>query len=108
MSGEFAGALRERIIIEKRSATRDAGARAHGGYGYDGAAWASVMPLILGDLTQADSLSALPRWRVIMRKREDIGPWSRLVWRRKYLMVRGVVSDPAEPSQMVITADEVR
>ena len=108
MSGEFAGALRERIIIEKRLGNRDVRAGASGSYGYDGAAWVSVTPLIPGDVTQADALSFMPRWRVIMRKRENIGPWTRLLWRGRYLAVRSVISDPSEPSQMVMTADEVR
>ena len=108
MNGEFAGALRERIIIEKRLGSRDVRAGATGRYAYDGAVWASVMPLISGTLTQAESLSALPRWRVTMRKRENIGPWTRIWWRGRYLAVQSVMIDPAEPAQMVFIAEDVR
>ncbi len=108
MSGELAGALRERVTIEQRQGTRDAIAGATGRYSYDGAAWVGLTPLIPADLASAMSLSAMPRWSVVMRKREGIGPGTRLIWRQKMLAVRGVVSDPREPAQMVLTCEEVR
>ncbi len=108
MSGEFSGALRERVTIERRSDSRDALARGSGRYLYDGAAWVSVTPLIPNDLAAADTLSALPRWQVTMRKREGIGPWTRLVWRARFLAVRGVISDPRTPERMILTTEEMR
>jgi head-tail adaptor len=108
MSSEFAGSLRERVLIETRLDNRDALGGANGKYAYSGEAWAALMPLVPADLRQADSLSALPRWQVTMRKREGIDPRVRLTWRGKYLAVRQVVSDPREPSQMVLTCEEIR
>jgi head-tail adaptor len=105
---EFAGTLRERVVLETRLEVRDARGGATGKYSYDGVAWASLMPLVSGDLTRADALSALPRWQVTMRKREGVGMRTRLTWRGKYLTVRGVLSDPREPAQMVLTCEEVR
>ncbi len=108
MSGEFAGALRERVTIEQPHPARDAlGGRA-GGYLYDGAAWAAISPLMPADLAAADALSAQPRWSVTLRKREGIDPGTRLVWRGRFLRVRSVVSDPVQPAQMVLTCEEVR
>jgi head-tail adaptor len=108
MSGEFAGSLRERVVIETRFDGRDAAAGATGKYAYDGEAWASVTPLMPATLAEAQSLSALPRWQVTIRKREGIGMQTRLTWRRKYLVVRGVVSDPREPAYLQLTCQEVR
>ncbi len=108
MSGEFAGALRERVTLEQRLGNRDGLAGATGKYAYDGAAWTAVMPLMPAGLVAGDSLSAMPRWQVTMRKREGVDQRTRLVWRRKYLAVRTVVSDPRDPSRMVLTCDEVR
>ncbi len=105
---EFAGSLRERVLIEQRQGNRDLLAGATGSYAYAGEAWAALMPLMPGDVTQADALSAMPRWRVTMRKREGIGAGTRLTWRQKYLAVRGVISDPREPAQIVLTCEEVR
>jgi head-tail adaptor len=108
MMGELAGALRERVTIERRTEGRDpAGART-GGWAYDGAAWVAVSPLIPASLVEADSLSAAPRWTVIMRKREGLGVWTRLVWRCRFLHVRSIVSDPRDPARMILTAEEKR
>jgi head-tail adaptor len=105
---EFSGTLRERVTIERRLGNRDALGGAVGAYAYDGAAWVSLMPMVPADLAAADSLSALPRWQVTMRKREGIDMRTRLVWRGKYLGVRGVLSDPRNPAQMVLTCQEAR
>jgi SPP1 family predicted phage head-tail adaptor len=105
---EFAGALRERISFERRSAERDLLAGARGKWRYDGAAWAAVTPLGAAEAVEADALSALPRWRVIVRKREGVDPGCRIVWRGRYLRVRSVESDPREPAQMILTTQEQR
>ena len=105
---EFAGALRERIAIERRNDERDMLAGARGKWRYDGAAWAAITPLAPADLVVADAISALPRWRVTIRKRESIDASSRIVWRGRYLNVRSVESDPREPAQMVLTTQEQR
>ena len=104
----FAGTLRERVVIETRGPGRDGLAGATGKYHYAGEAWAAMMPLVPADLTQGAAISTMPRWQVIMRKREGIVPRVRLTWRGKYLAVRSVVSDPREPAQMVLTCEEIR
>jgi head-tail adaptor len=105
---ELSGTLKERVSIERRLGNRDALGGATGAYAYDSAAWAAVSPLIPADLTQADSLSALPRWQVTMRKREGVDLKTRLVWRGRFLGVRNVVSDPRDPARMVLTCQEAR
>ena len=105
---EFAGTLRERVVLETRLESRDGRGGANGRYSYDGEAWAALMPIMPAELSRADALSALPRWQVTMRKREGIGPGTRLTWRRKYLAVRGVICDPRVPAQIVLTCEEVR
>jgi head-tail adaptor len=105
---EFAGALRERVVLETRLESRDGRGGANGRFSYDGVAWAALMPLMPADLSSADALSAMPRWQVTMRKREGVGLRTRLTWRGKYLAVRGLVSDPRQPAQMLLTCEEVR
>jgi head-tail adaptor len=105
---EFSGALRERVTIESRLSGKDAAGGRTGKWRYDGAAWVGVTPLIPADLTEAMSLSALPRWQVLMRKREGIGPNTRLVWRGRFLAVRSVISDPREPARMILNCEEQR
>jgi head-tail adaptor len=105
---ELAGTLRERVVLETRLESRDPRAGATGKYSYDGEAWAALMPLMPTELSRADALSALPRWQVTIRKREGVGIRTRLTWRGKYLAVRGLISDPRQPAQMVLTCEEVR
>lgn len=108
MSAELAGTLRERVAIETRVGTRDGLAGATGKYAYAGEAWASLMPAAPGAVDSGDALSSLPRWKVTMRKREGVGLQTRLIWRRKYLGVRAVKTDPREPALMVLTCEELR
>ncbi len=108
MSGELSGTLRERAIIETRNDVRDQYAGAKGKYAYAGQAWVSVTPLVPASLEQAQSLSAMQRWQVIMRKREGIDQRVRLTWRGKYLSVRQVLSDPREPAHLILTCEEIR
>lgn len=91
---EFTGTLRERVTIERRLGNRDALAGASGRYAYEGGAWVAVSPLIPADMSIADSLSAMPRWQVTMRKREGIDQRTRLIWRGRFLGVRAIISDP--------------
>lgn len=108
MRGELAGALRERVTIERRAGDRDAIAGASGRHLYDGAAWVAVAPLTFGAESVAQALSALPRFAVTMRKREGIGPWTRLVWRGRFLRVLAVLSDPRDAARMQLTCEELR
>lgn len=108
MSGELAGALRERVTIERRSGDRDALAGSTGLHFYDGAAWVAVTQLAPGPESVGQALSALPRFAVTMRKREGIGPWTRLVWRGRYLRVLSVISDPRDPARMQLSCEELR
>jgi head-tail adaptor len=108
MTSELAGALRERVAIERRLPDRDRWAGARGGWAYDGAAWVSVTPVVAGDEGSADPRAARARWRVVMRKREGIGGTSRFVWRGRFLSVRSILSDPRDPSHMIVTCEEAR
>lgn len=105
---EFTGTLRERVTIERRLGNRDALAGASGRYAYEGGAWVAVSPLIPADMSIADSLSAMPRWQVTMRKREGIDQRTRLIWRGRFLGVRAIISDPRNAAQMVLTCEERR
>jgi head-tail adaptor len=105
---EFSGNLRDRVTIERRAEGQTASGGRNGKWLYDGAAWVGVTPLIPANLEAADTLSSLPRWQVLMRKREGIGLDTRLVWRGRFLAVRSVISNPREPAQMILTCEEKR
>ncbi|WP_430444100.1 phage head completion protein [Sphingorhabdus contaminans] len=105
---EFAGSLRERVLLETRLESRDGRGVAKARYVYEGVAWAALFPLMPSDLVRGDAISAMPRWQVTMRKREAVGMNTRLTWRGRYLAIRSIVTDPREPAQMVLTCEEQR
>lgn len=105
---EFAGSLRERVLLETRLESRDGRGAAKARYVYEGVAWAALFPLVPSDLVRGDAISAMPRWQVTMRKREAVGMHTRLTWRGRYLAIRSIVTDPREPAQMVLTCEEQR
>jgi head-tail adaptor len=105
---ELTGTLRERVGVEQRNDARDALAGALGKYRYEGAVWAAVTPLGPADLVVGDALSALPRWNVTVRKREDFSLDTRLTWRGRYLHVRSILCDPRAPVLLQLTCEEAR
>jgi head-tail adaptor len=108
MSAEFAGALNQRVVIEQKAKGRSSSGSAVRKWDYGGAAWASITPLIPAGLVVGDTLSSALRWQVRLRKREDLSLTTRLVWNGRFLMVRSIVSDPAEPARFVLTCEEAR
>ena len=70
MSGEFAGALRERVSIERRRAERDVLAGAKRGYAYDGAD-ASFELLARRALGQVPDYFAVESFRVLVERRQN-------------------------------------
>lgn len=108
MNAELAGILKERVLIETRVGNRDTLAGAVGKYVYAGEAWAALTPIAPGALESGDALSALPRWRVTLRKREGIDLQTRFIWRNKFLAVRTVQADPRDASQMTLICEEAR
>jgi len=108
MNAELAGTLKNRARIERRVGNRGALAGAVGKYVYAGDCWVSLTPIAPGPQESAEALSAMPRWRVSLRKREGIDLETRLVWKGRYLAVRAVQSDPRDPSQLMLTCEEAR
>jgi head-tail adaptor len=105
---EFSGALRERVGVERSADVRDALAGFKGKYRYDGAVWAAVTPLMPAELSAGDAISALPRWQVRVRKREDYNQRMRLTWRGRTLYIRSIISDPRKPAELLLMCEEKR
>lgn len=105
---EFAGTLRERIVIERPVGTRNA-------MGLQQPEWtelfrclASVVPEGAGAEAQAMSLSAMPRFRIAVRKRDGIAIDQRVRWRGRLLMIRQLIEDPRAKDRMLMRCEEVR
>lgn len=105
---EFAGTLSERIVIE-----RPVGARTP--MGVQQSAWeavcrclASVVLEGAGAESEAQALSAMPKYRVTIRTREGVGIDQRVNWRGRLLMVRQMLDDPRARDRIVMRCEEVR
>lgn len=109
MSRGFAGAMRERIAIERRGSARDALGGAVGGWDLVRQAWAGVIPARPGVDVKAVALDALPHWIVTMRNEgAAVMPGDHVVWRGRRLMVRRIGQDPRTPDRVVLGTEEQR
>jgi len=105
---EFAGTLRERILIERPATSRTP-------MGLQDAAWeqvckalASVEPDGAGAEAEAQALSAMPRFRVTMRPRDGIAVGQRVTWRETQMTVRQLLTNPVARDRIILRCEQVR
>ena len=108
MSSEFAGSLRERVVIEMLAGERNA-------IGAQLPAWvvvarclAAVVPEGAGAEAEGQALSAMARFRVTIRVRDAIAVGQRVRWRERLLTVRQRIDDPALPDRITLRCEETR
>jgi head-tail adaptor len=105
---EFAGTLRERIVIEAPVTARNAMGLQEPGWNEVCRCQASVVPDGIGAQSQAQALSAMPLYRVTIRPREGIAIGQRISWKGRRLMVRQLLDDPRAKDRIVMRCEEVR
>jgi head-tail adaptor len=108
MSGEFAGTLRERVLIERPISSRNAMGLQEPGWEKVCSCLASVTLESVGAESEAQALSAMPRFRVTIRQREGIAIDQRITWGGRKLMVRQLLDDPRAKDRIVMRCEEVR
>jgi len=108
MNREFAGSLRERIIIERQVQERTA-------IGVQAAGWekvatcvAAVTPEGAGAKSEGQALSAMARFRVTIRTRDGIAIGQRVRWGARLLAVRQRVDDPRLADRILLRCEEIR
>ena len=105
---EFAGSLRERITLERPLAERlETGVRESGWEPF-GTCLAAVTLEGAGPESEGMALSAMPRFRVVIRSREGVEVDQRLRWRGRLLMIRQVLRNPCLPDRITLKCEEVR
>lgn len=105
---EFAGTLRERIAIERPTSVRNAMGLQEPGWEQMCRCLASVTLDSVGAESEAQALSAMPRFKVIIRWREGIALDQRVRWSGRTLMVRQLLDDPRSRDRIVMRCEEVR
>lgn len=108
MGREFSGVLRERIVIERQSAERDALGSAEAQFDTVGEFWAAAEALHGGRESEAESRSALPRWRFVLRETRAIKPGDRLLWGERVMTISSVVLEYRLIPKTILLAEETR
>ena len=108
MSGEFAGTLKERILIERPSSERTAMGLSTSGWGKVVTCLAAIEAEGVGAEAEGQALSAMPRFRLTIRWREGVAIDQRIQWRARILMVRQVMEDPRRRDRIVMRCEELR
>jgi head-tail adaptor len=108
MSGEFAWTLRERILIERPISSRNAMGLQEPGWETVCRCLASVTLESVGAESEAQALSAMPRFRVTIRQRDGIALDQRISWNGRRMVVRQLVDDPRAKDRIAMRCEEVR
>ena len=105
---EFAGTLRERILIEQAISVRNAMGLQEPGWQEVCRCLASVVPDSVGPQSEGQALSAMPKFRVTIRARDGIALDQRISWNGRFLMVRQMLDDPRAKDRISMRCEEVR
>lgn len=108
MGQEFSGHLRERITIERQTAVRDALGSAGPQFEIVGEFWAAAETLDSGGVGEAESRSAMPRWRFILRETQAIKPGDRLIWGGRVMVINSVILEHRLIPKTILQAEERR
>jgi head-tail adaptor len=105
---EFAGTLRERIVIERPISVRNDMGLQEPGWEEVCRCLASIVFESVGPESEGQALSAMPKYRVTIRRRDGIALDQRVSWGRRKLMVRQVLDDPRMKDRIAMRCEEVR
>jgi head-tail adaptor len=105
---EFAGTLRERVIVERPISSRNSMGLQEPGWEEVCRCLAAVTLETVGAESEGQALSAMPKYRVTIRWREGVAVGLRVRWRRRSLMVGQLLDDPRARDRMVMRCEEVR
>jgi head-tail adaptor len=105
---EFAGTLRERIIIERPTTLRTPAGLQESGWEQVATCLAAIRLEGVGAEIEGQALSAMPRLRVTIRRRDGIAIDQRIRWGTRTMMVRQLLDDPRYPDRIVMRCEEMR
>lgn len=105
---EFAGTLRERVLIERPVSIRNAMGLQEPGWEEVCRCLASISLETVGQESEGQALSAMPRFRVTLRWRDGIALDQRVSWNGRRMMVRQLLDDPRTKDRITMRCEEVR
>jgi len=105
---EFAGTLRQRIMVERPTTTRTPTGLQESGWERVASCLAAIELEGVGPESEAMAFSAMPRLRVTVRQRSGFAIDQRIRWGTRTMMVRQLLDDPRYPDRLVMRCEEVR
>lgn len=105
---EFAGTLKERIRIERPTTLRTPTGLQEAGWEPVATCLAAIQLEGVGAEAEAQALSAMPRLRVTIRRREGVAIDQRIRWGGRTLTIRQLLDDPRYRDRIVMRCEEVR
>lgn len=105
---EFAGTLRERVVIEQPVSLRNAMGLQEPGWQQVCACLASIALESVGAQAEGQALSAMPSYRVTIRQRDGIAIDQRVLWNDRTFVVRQLLDDPRTKDRIAMRCEEVR
>lgn len=105
---EFAGALSERVTIERPVSKRTMAGLQEAGWEIVASCFAAIAPEGAGPEAEAMAMSAMPRFRVTIRYRDGIAIDQRIRWGERRMMIRQLVYDPKTKDRLTCRCEEVR
>ncbi len=105
---EFAGTLRQRIRIERPLTTRTPAGVQESGWEPVASCLAAVALEGVGSQSEGQALSAMPKLRVTIRRRDGVAIDQRIRWGARTLMIRQLLDDPLHPDRLALRCEEAR
>jgi SPP1 family predicted phage head-tail adaptor len=105
---EFAGTLRERVVIERPISVRNAMGLQEPGWEQVCSCLAAVVLETIGAESEGQALSSMPKYQVTIRKRDGIALDQRVRWSGRSLIVRQLLDDPRTKDRIMLRCEEVR
>lgn len=105
---EFAGTLKQRIIIERLVPRRTASGLQQEGWEVVARCLAAIVAESPGPEVEAMALSSSQRFRVTIRARDGVAVGQRLSWNGRHMLVRQRIDDPKLPDRIVLRCEETR
>lgn len=105
---EFAGLLRHRVVLARRSDMRLTSGLPVDEWEVFGQCLSLVEAEGTGPELEGMTVSAMPRYRVTLRRNDELAPDDRIKWKNKILRVRRIVIDPTKGDRTIAHCEEVR
>lgn len=105
---EFAGSLRERIVIHRATTVRSATGLQVAGWELVARCRAAIEPDGTGAVAEGQALSAMARYRVTIRMRDGVTVGQRVLWDARVFTVLQRIEDPRTRDRLTLRVEEVR